>query len=115
MGGAVFLGGSIPFDAAWLAEDLDRGAYFRARHPVGETLRLLGAPMSWGCRCGAGRARSVAQFEVRPSELVLVELTLRVVTNISDLHDIDFIEGTSRDSPYGERRTREAVLRSLFA
>ncbi len=116
-GGLIFLGDRIPFDDGWLADDVDRGWYFRARHPVGDRLRILGQRRPFGCRCGAGRARTVAHFERRPGGLELVELTLRPVHGRADLHDIDFIEGYTRAprQPGEEPRTRDFVLSWVLA
>lgn len=116
-GGPIFVGDRVPFEDGWLAEDVDRGWYFRARHPVGDRLRVLGRRHSFGCRCGAGRARTVAHFERRPGALELVELTLRVVHTRADLHDIDFIEGHTRQPrrPGDEPRTRDVVLSWVLA
>jgi hypothetical protein len=116
-GGVIFLGDRIPFEDDWLADDVDRGWYFRVRHPIGDRLRLLGQQHSFGCRCGAGLARTVAHFEHRPGALELVELTLRAVSSRADLQDIDFIEGHTRQPrhPGEEPRTREFVLAWVLA
>ena len=115
-GGLIFLGDRVPFDDGWLVDDVDRGCCFRARHPVGERLRILGTRHTFGCRCGAGRARTVAHFERRPGALELVELTLRVVRGHADLHDIDFVEGHTREGDPGQPpRTRELVLSYVLA
>ena len=113
----IFLGDRIPFDDGWLADDVDRGRYFRVRHPVGERLRVLGQLHQFGCHCGAGRGRTVAHFERRAGALELVELTMRAVRSRADLHDIDFVEGHSRQPFYvgGEPRTRALVLASVLA
>lgn len=95
--GPLFLGAKIPFDDAWLADDIDRPSFLRARHPVGEsTLKIVGRGLRFGCRCGAGMARAVACFARRPGELELVEITLRAVNRVDDLHDIDFVESQTR-------------------
>jgi len=110
-GGVIFLGDRIPFDDAWLAHDIDRGLYFRARHPVGARLAILGQQRRYSCRCGAGRVRVVARFDRHAGALELVELSLRVLRSRADLHDIDFIEGHTRQSPHhAEPLPREHVL-----
>ncbi|MEJ7600356.1 MAG: hypothetical protein WKG01_20770, partial [Kofleriaceae bacterium] len=73
-GGALFLGTRVPFDEAWLEEDLDHNWYLRARHPVGrDRLVILGHPRAFGCACGAGRATFVSHYARHPGALELVE------------------------------------------
>lgn len=101
-GGDLRPGDLVPCDTAWLADDLDRGYWLRARHPVPpDSLTLLVRSCHWGCRCGAGPASFVARFARTPAGLRLVQLTLRAVRTHRDLADIDFIEapGLSRDQP----------------
>ena len=109
-GKAIYLGTKIPFDDRWLAEDLDRGHLFRARHPVApDRLVVLGHQKRFGCPCGAGPVAFVRTFTRRPGELELTELTLRVVATLDDLADVDFIEGPTR-TQFGQVVSREHVM-----
>jgi hypothetical protein len=115
-GGVIAPGDRVAFDARWLAEDVDRGMYFRARHPVGETLTLLGQRRRVGCRCGAGRGYTVARFARRAGTLELETLGLRALRRRSELADIDFIEGCARSwglFPSAPPRSRERVIDEL--
>lgn len=108
-GGTIFLGDRVPFDDTWLADDVDRNWYFRARHPIGDTISLLNKHESLGCRCETGRASVLARFVRHPGELELVELVLRVVRSRADLAEVDFIEGPVRIYP-AEQLSREQVF-----
>jgi hypothetical protein len=116
-GGPIYLGSRIPFDSAWLADDVDRGYCMRARHPVPDThLTILGVRLHSGCRCGAGRASVVQRYARHDGELELVDLSWRAMRDRSDLVGIDFLERESRrwhDVTERPLRSREDILREV--
>ncbi|MEO8703594.1 MAG: hypothetical protein ABI867_26330 [Kofleriaceae bacterium] len=96
-GGTIYLGDRVPLGLA-SDYDADRTAlgYTRLRDGDPAGLAILGAEAMHGCRCGAGRGSVVQRFARRGDTLELVELTMRVVTTVQDLADVDFSERTWR-------------------
>lgn len=91
--GDIQPGTRIACDLTWLAEDRDRCAFVRLRHPVPEdSLTLLGSRTGRGCPCGTGLGVFVLHFVREPAALTLSALELRVVRSLADLVDIDFAQ-----------------------
>jgi hypothetical protein len=101
-GGTLRPGDRLVGDLGWLADDVDRGAWLRVRHPVSsDSIVHASSPGRWGCRCGAGPASYVVRFAREAGALRFEGATLRVVRGRGDLADVDFAESPAltRDTP----------------
>ena len=76
-----------------LSTDRHRARFTRLREPAPDGLTLLASGHGRGCRCGAGRASTLARFVREGADLVLDELRWRVVTRVEHLADVDWLEG----------------------